>query len=376
MYTINWGDLTVETFLQDYWQQKPLLIRNAFPDLEPVVTPDELAGLSLEDDVESRLIQFKPDRLEYQLQCGPLSDKTFADLPESHWTLLVQAVDHYSPEAKALLSAFNFVPNWRIDDLMISYATPGGGVGPHYDNYDVFLIQAEGTRRWELGDIESSQSPRLPDAPVMILSDFQSRQSFDLEPGDMLYLPPQVAHNGIATSEDCVTYSAGFRAPSDAEILRTVSDHIGESLTSEQRFSDAKRPVCQSPGEIDPMAIDQIAQRLIELVSDREQLETALGTLFSEPKYPDQTDSHDPDEYEEWLEDAEQFGIEIAPNNRLLYLESEPFKLFCNGEHMPIETSEIELVKRLANQGHLSADEFNLKESHLLQQLFLSGVVQ
>ena len=376
MYTINWGDLTVETFLRDYWQQKPLLIRNAFPSLEPVISSDELAGLSLEEDIESRLIQFKPDSSEYQLERGPLKEEAFANLPESHWTLLVQAVDHYSPEAKALLGAFNFVPNWRIDDLMISYATPGGGVGPHYDNYDVFLIQAEGTRRWELGDIESSQSPRLPDAPVMVLSEFQSRTSFELEPGDMLYLPPQVAHNGIATSEDCVTYSAGFRAPSDAEILRTVSDHIGESLTSEQRFSDAKRLACQSPGEIDQASVNQIEQRLKELLSNRDQLENALGALFSEPKYPDQAESNDPNTYESWLEETNEFGIEIAPNNRLLYLEGDQFKLFCNGEQIDLDESDIALAKQLADQSYLSAEEFNLEDSDLLKSLFLSGVVQ
>ena len=376
MYTINWGDLTVETFLRDYWQQKPLLIRNAFPDLEPVVTSDELAGLSLEEDVESRLIQFKPDSSEYQLQCGPLNEETFAHLPESHWTLLVQAVDHYSPEAKALLDAFNFVPNWRIDDLMISYATPGGGVGPHYDNYDVFLIQAEGTRRWELGDIESSESPRLTHAPVMILSEFQSQESFDLEPGDMLYLPPQVAHNGIATSEDCVTYSAGFRAPSDAEILRTVSDSIGEALTSEQRFTDPKRIVCQSPGEIDQASITHIEQRLIALLSDREQLEIALGALLSEPKYPDQSEQVDPEEYDDWIEGAIENGIELLPNNRLLYSDGGEFKLFCNGVQLKVDDAEIELAKQLANQGYLLADQYNLDESSLIKRLFIQGAVQ
>ncbi|NRP48147.1 MULTISPECIES: cupin domain-containing protein [unclassified Marinobacterium] len=376
MYTINWGDLTVETFLRDYWQQKPLLIRNAFPDLEPVVSSDELAGLSLEEEVESRLIQFKPDSSEYQLECGPLNEETFAHLPESHWTLLVQAVDHYSPEAKALLDAFNFVPNWRIDDLMISYATPGGGVGPHYDNYDVFLIQAKGTRRWELGAIESSQSPRLPDAPVMILSEFQCLESFDLEPGDMLYLPPQVAHNGIATSEDCVTYSAGFRAPSDAEILRTVSDSIGEALTSEHRFSDPKRTLCQSPGEIDQASITQIEQRLKALLSNREQLESALGSLFSEPKYPDQTEQLDPEDYDDWILGATEDGIELLPNNRLLYSDGEQFKLFCNGVQLEVDDAEIELAKQLANQGYLSANQYKIGESSLIKQLFTQGAIQ
>ena len=376
MYTINWGDLTVETFLRDYWQQKPVLIRNAFPDLEPVVSSDELAGLSLEEEVESRLIQFKPDSSEYQLECGPLNEETFAHLPESHWTLLVQAVDHYSPEAKALLDAFNFVPNWRIEDLMISYATPGGGVGPHYDNYDVFLIQAKGTRRWELGDIESSQSPRLPDAPVMILSEFQCLESFDLEPGDMLYLPPQVAHNGIATSEDCVTYSAGFRAPSDAEILRTVSDSIGEALTSEHRFSDPKRTLCQSPGEIDQASITQIEQRLKALLSNREQLESALGSLFSEPKYPDQTEQLDPEDYDDWILGATEDGIELLPNNRLLYSDGEQFKLFCNGVQLEVDDAEIELAKQLANQGYLSANQYKIGESSLIKQLFTQGAIQ
>src|SRR5210317_531427 len=178
MYEIQWGDLSAEQFLNDYWQKKPLLIRQAFPNLDPLLEPDELAGLALDEEVESRLIRYNPLKSDYALQRGPLSEADFAQLPESHWTLLVQAVDHYVDAAAELLDCFNFIPRWRIDDLMISYATPGGGVGPHYDNYDVFLLQAGGTRRWEIGGIESSKSPRVEELPLMILRDFMATEAF------------------------------------------------------------------------------------------------------------------------------------------------------------------------------------------------------
>ena len=189
------GDITPEQFLSEYWQKKPLLIRNAFPDFEPPVSADELAGLACEADVESRLIIQNPSNDEWSLENGPFDEERFASLPKTHWTLLVQAVDHWVPEAKALLDQFRFIPSWRIDDLMISYAPKGGGVGPHFDNYDVFLLQAEGQRRWEVGGQYHEGSPRRNDAPVMILPEWDAEESFILNPGDMLYVPPQQLHH-------------------------------------------------------------------------------------------------------------------------------------------------------------------------------------
>lgn len=204
------GDIDIDVFLRDYWHKKPLLIRNALPDVKAPVDADELAGLALDEEVESRLIQFNPKADDWHLDHGPLAEERFSELPEKNWTLLVQGVDHWVPEAADLLEQFNFIPNWRVDDLMISYAVDGGGVGPHYDNYDVFLIQTSGTRRWELGPLCDENSPRRDNTPVMILPEWNPEVVYELNPGDILYLPPRVAHNGIAVGDDCMTCSVAF----------------------------------------------------------------------------------------------------------------------------------------------------------------------
>ncbi|UTW04968.1 cupin domain-containing protein [Amphritea atlantica] len=281
------GDISVEEFLRDYWQKKPLLVRNAFPDFEAPVGADELAGLSLEEDVESRLVVQSPDGTDWQIQHGPFDDDTFANLPESHWTLLVQAVDHWVPEASEIIEQFRFIPNWRYDDLMVSFASQGGGVGPHYDNYDVFLIQTQGKRRWEVGGFFDQNSPRRPDTPVMIMTEWEPEHNWILEPGDMLYIPPQVGHNGIGASDDCMTYSVGFRAPSHAEIMRSFTDFIGEKLTSESRYTDPDLTLQDNPGEIRPEALQKVREIFTSYLQDDARLGEWLGKFVTDPKYPE-----------------------------------------------------------------------------------------
>ena len=375
MNEINWGDLTLERFLSEFWQQKPILIRGAFEEFKPVISPDELAGLALEEDVESRLIRYNPSNNDYQLERGPIPEERFGELPEENWTLLVQAVDHYVPEATDLLNLFSFVPRWRIDDLMISYATPGGGVGPHYDNYDVFLIQASGTRRWELGGYEDSNSARLPDAPVMVLSEFESEIEFDLAVGDMLYLPPRLAHNGIATSEDCITYSVGFRAPSESEFLRSISDHIGEQLSAEKRFTDPERTITKAPGQVDESDAAKIKARLVELISNEQTFNQWLGELLSEPKYPDMIQALPEDEFDDWFQEALEVGVEVAPNTRLIYLESDSDRLFCNGEAIAVESKEWPIAKSLADKRTLAPEDIDPNQQELLSKLFKLGAL-
>ena len=193
------GGLTAREFLRDYWQRKPLLIRQAIPDFQNPLEPDELAGLSLEEEIESRLI-IGQDRT-WELRRGPLPEDTFAGLPERDWTLLVQSVDQFVPEVDEVLEPFRFLPSWRVDDVMISYAAPGGGVGPHYDHYDVFLLQGHGRRRWRIGQPCTADSPLIDGLELKILADFQQTDEWVLEPGDMLYLPPGIAHYGIAEDE-------------------------------------------------------------------------------------------------------------------------------------------------------------------------------
>jgi len=279
------GDLPLETFLSQYWQKKPLLIRNALPDFNSPVAPDVLAGLACEEGVESRLVIQGKTEQEWELKHGPFNDEIFSQLPESHWTLLVQAVDHWIPEAGNLLNMFDFIPRWRIDDLMISYASDGGGVGPHFDNYDVFLVQTSGKRKWEIGGIYEETAPLIPNMPVSILSEFEAVETWTLEPGDVLYVPPGIGHNGIAEGNDCMTCSVGFRAPSHSEILREYTDFIGENLSEALRYEDPDLIAQENTGEITAQTLERIQLILRKYTDDKELIGHWFGCYITTPKY-------------------------------------------------------------------------------------------
>lgn len=283
------GDISIETFLKEYWQKKPLLVRNAFPNFESFISAEELAGLACEEMVESRLISYQTDKDQWQTQHGPFTEESFTSLPTSHWTLLVQAVDHYFPEAHDFMHLFNFIPNWRRDDLMISYATEQGGTGPHYDNYDVFLIQAAGKREWQIGGNHNEQSPRRSDTELKILTEFEAEKTWELNAGDMLYLPPQFGHNGIALDNHCMTYSVGFRAPSHEEIINSFADFISENLEEEKRYTDPDIVLQKNSGEITDISINKLKNILSTYVNDDERLVEWFGTYITTPKYLDET---------------------------------------------------------------------------------------
>ena len=213
------ADLDVDAFLRDFWQQKPLLLRKAFAAWSNPLDPDELAGLACEPGVESRLITQSGDR--WGLEHGPLAEERFGRMDKAPWTLLVQAVDHHVPEVAALLEPFRFIPNWRVDDVMVSYAVDGGGVGAHSDNYDVFLVQGLGQRRWQVGARCDHTTQLLPHDDLRLLASFEPTGEWILDPGDILYVPPGVPHNGIAVGDDCMTYSIGL----DRKSTRLNSSH-------------------------------------------------------------------------------------------------------------------------------------------------------
>jgi 50S ribosomal protein L16 3-hydroxylase len=336
---LNWGELTPERFLRDYWQKQPLLIRNAFPGFVPAIDADELAGLACEDEVESRLVINDPASGHWALEHGPFEPERFADLGAAPWTLLVQAVDHWVPDVAPLLDAFSFIPQWRRDDLMISYASDGGGVGPHYDNYDVFLLQAEGVRRWEVGGLFGEDSPRREDTPVMILPEWQPEQSWELQPGDMLYLPPRVGHNGIGVGDGCMTWSIGFRAPSHAEILRGLSDSLSEALSSDSRYMDADLQLTNHPGEIDAAAIERLNSILQQYLGDPDRLAHWFGNFMTEPKYPELAGSDETLDEEELIE-ALNDGAELVRSEgaRLAWHRNSDasLTLFADGQSFPV----------------------------------------
>lgn len=280
------GGLTAAEFLRDYWQRKPLLVRQAIPDFESPLSADELAGLSLEESVESRIV-LEHGKTPWEMRRGPFQEEDYQHLPEQDWTLLVQAVDQFVPEVAQLLEQFRFLPSWRIDDVMISYAAPGGGVGPHFDNYDVFLLQGHGRRRWKVGQMCSSDSPLREHADLRILADFEQSDEWVLEPGDMLYLPPRLAHYGIAEDE-CMTYSIGFRAPSAAEVLTHFTDFLGQFLSDEERYTDAGlQPVGDDPHQIQRDALERLQGLIQEHMSDERLLLTWFGQFMTEPRYPE-----------------------------------------------------------------------------------------
>jgi 50S ribosomal protein L16 3-hydroxylase len=290
------GGISARDFLRDYWQKKPLLIRQAIPSFESPLSPDELAGLSLEEEVESRLVVEHGDS-PWELRRGPFSEDTYQNLPERDWTLLVQAVDQLVPEVAELIEHFRFLPNWRIDDVMVSFAAPGGGVGPHFDNYDVFLLQAHGQRRWRLGQMCDGDTPVLQHADLRILADFQGTDEWILEPGDMLYLPPGLAHFG--TAEDaCMTYSLGFRAPSAAEVLTHFTDFLAQFLPNEERYSDADLVPTDDPHQIQSDALKRLRAMLTEHMGDERLLLTWFGQFMTEPRYPERVQGQDIEEQE------------------------------------------------------------------------------
>jgi 50S ribosomal protein L16 3-hydroxylase len=252
MKTIPLGNLTADEFLRDYWQKQPLLIRNAFENFKSPLTPDELAGLACEEEVESRIILEKDGDKPWQCRYGPFQEQEFEKLPATHWTLLVQECNKHHQDIALLLERFNFIPNWRIDDVMVSYAPQHGSVGPHIDQYDVFLLQGLGRRRWQINAQAVHENDFIPDLDLRILKHFTPDEEWILQPGDMLYLPPGVAHYGVAL-EECITLSVGLRAPSYADLIGSFIEYQLSHLDSDlfaPRYSDPELKRQQHPGEI------------------------------------------------------------------------------------------------------------------------------
>lgn len=349
------GGITAREFLRDYWQKKPLLIRQAIPDFESPIDADELAGLALEEEVESRLVIEHGER-PWELRRGPFAEDTFSTLPEREWTLLVQAVDQFVPEVAELLEQFRFLPSWRIDDVMISFAAPGGSVGPHFDNYDVFLLQAQGKRNWKIGQMCSSESPLLQHADLRILADFEESAEWVLEPGDMLYLPPRLAHFGIA-EDDCMTYWVGFRAPSAAEVLTHFTDFLAQYLTDEERYTDADAQPVSDPHQIQSDALDRLKSLLAEHMSDERMLLTWFGQFMTEPRYPELVAGEEVGE-EDFVSSLQDGAILVRnPSARMAWSEvDDDVLLFASGQSRYLPGKLRELLKLICAADALHAD--------------------
>jgi len=275
------------------WQKTPLLIPAALPEVQGLIDKKALLAIACEPAAEARLIVADRKQKDWQCEQGPFKAKHLKSLPSSHWTLLVQAVDQWMPEVAALLTHFDFLPRWRLDDIMISYATAGGGVGPHFDYYDVFLLQASGTRRWQIGQ-HCDETSSLRDHPDMkLLKQFKQAAAYDVKAGDMLYIPAGVAHWGTATSDDCITISIGFRAASQRELIQMALEKIAGQLPESERYRDTKAAIDADPFCINTHAVTNAQQfwKNLDAETIKQALAQALGEYATEPKYPDHIDS-------------------------------------------------------------------------------------
>jgi 50S ribosomal protein L16 3-hydroxylase len=358
------GNLTARKFLDEYWQQKPLLIRGAFAKSFAPLTCKEILTLAGYEDAESRLVT-KRGR-EWSMARGPFSTKDFKQLhaetrtSATQWTVLVQDTQHFSYEAHALLAKFNFIPQSRIDDLMVSYAVKGGGVGPHVDSYDVFLIQGNGKRRWQI----SSQKDLSihADLPLKILKHFKHTSEWVLEAGDMLYLPPHWAHHGIAETDECVTWSVGFRAPTWQEMLESYLDVLQDQLTIDvtkkgERFTDAKREPAIQSGLIDKAMQSTMTKALakgLRPALTSETLHQFLGCYLTQPKshveFMPPEDSSSPAAF---ARIARAEGICLDLRSRLLF---DATHFFLNGEKLNINKNDMRAWQTLSNARQIGAE--------------------
>jgi 50S ribosomal protein L16 3-hydroxylase len=339
------GGLTPQQFMKRHWQRKPLLVRQAIPGFQALLDRAALFELAARDGVESRLVTCRDGR--WRLRQGPLARRALPSLKQPGWTLLVQGVDLHHEGIHQLLQQFRFVPDARLDDLMISYASDGGGVGPHFDSYDVFLLQAQGRRRWKIGR-EKDLSLR-DDVPLKILARFEPEQEFVLEPGDMLYLPPRYAHDGIAEGE-CMTYSIGFRAPRRAELARELLQRIAEEADdvagADLLYRDPLSPATGQPGAVPPDLQDFARQSLEALLRDPQALPRALGEYLTEPKAS------------VWFEAgrAPRLLRAVALDRRTRMMH-DARHIFINGESYRASGRDAALMRRLADRRALGEAE-------------------
>ncbi|QGR88729.1 cupin domain-containing protein [Burkholderia multivorans] len=349
------GGLTPAQFMRRYWQKKPLLIRQAMPGVKPPVTRDALFDLAADYDAESRLISHF--RNKWQLAHGPFEPGSLPAVTRDAWTLLVQGLDLHVDAARALLDRFRFIPDARLDDLMISYATNGGGVGPHFDSYDVFLLQVEGRRRWRIG---AQQDLSLQaGVPLKILANFEPTDEWVLEPGDMLYLPPHIAHDGVAEGE-CMTCSIGFRAPSAGELGAQFLYYLAErgglrDGGADDLYRDPKQPAVAAPAELPPAMVERVAEIVDAIRWRKRDVAEFLGCYLSEPKSNVVFEPPArPLSEAAFVAQASRRGIRLDRRAALLY---NARSYFINGEEGPLEEAG-EWLPELANQRQMEAKRF------------------
>jgi 50S ribosomal protein L16 3-hydroxylase len=373
--------LNSQQFLQHYWQKKPLLMRGALPNFVSPIDAETLAGLACEEQIESRLVTGCRELNNWQAKLGPFDEASYADLPDKHWTLLVQDVDKHLPEVHKLLDAFRFIPDWRLDDIMVSYAADQGSVGPHIDDYDVFIIQSEGKRRWQIHTREVSEEDYIDGLDLRILPEFEAEEDWILEPGDVLYLPPKVAHWGVAEGE-CMSISVGFRAPALQDLASSWCEELIERQVPKQRYRDPELQLQTHFTEITPETTAQISQLMQQfLQQDESSLQNWFGQFVTEQKESLSTEIvGDMLNTEQFYKKFQATKTLTRDNySRMAYSRGENVDLlFANGESFEIPAESNDFLAIITQQSELQFEELkqwlgNIKYQELLSTLHNRG---
>lgn len=365
MYHLKINDLSKNEFLNHYWQKKPLLIKQGFTNFQDPIEPEELAGLAMEESIESRIVTNHND--DWQAFQGPFED--FEKLTEQHATLLVQAVDHWHSEAAQLLEPFRFIPNWRIDDLMISYSTPKGGVGPHLDQYDVFIIQGQGKRHWRVGLPDPKLKQFAQNKKLLQVEQFEAVIDCILEPGDILYIPPGCPHEGYAI-ENALNYSVGFRAPNQQDLFSSLADHIIDTDSGQKRYTDHTLALRESKGEFLDSEANKVKTLMQALLNNDELFKQWLGNTLSQAKHEmDLAPLEEPitdDQLTQLITNIDE-EFERLGGVRAIYQQLEDTLLLSiNGENYPLPLSDLNAVKLLTDNSYFKTEDLNAAKPSLV----------
>ncbi|MCH9643835.1 MAG: cupin domain-containing protein [Gammaproteobacteria bacterium] len=364
---LNFTDINLDTFLRDYWQKKPVVLKQAMSDFASPLSAEELAGLSLEPEVESRIVVEQPNQTPpWIIRKGPFTDDEYTSLPKTHWTLLVQGVDRLLPEIQNLLDYFDFIPQWRVDDVMISYAALHGSVGPHYDNYDVFLLQAQGQRKWMLTTQNCHDKNIVSDVDLRIMNQFIIEQEYVLEPGDILYLPPHVGHHGVSLSDDCMTYSFGYRSYPGLEVINNFCDYLNELDSFKSLYKDTDWRTINHTSEL-PEAAWKNAKALIHTALDDDNiLKNWFGQFATnldqeaEMQLPSILDNVSEDDFAALL--SSNKTLHRHPICKMAYqldANQSAYKLYINGVTWKIDGVTLDLIEMVANYRTIECQHLN-----------------
>lgn len=360
MKTAMWElhNFDVEEFLAEYWQKKPLLIRQAFPGFQTVLSPEELAGLACEEGVHSRLVIEKDAQQPWQLTYGPFKEEDFTSLPQTHYSLLVSECEKWIPELQDLVECFNFIPKWRIDDLMISYAPDQGSVGPHIDEYDVFLIQANGKRTWSI-ETEIKHNPELVGGvDLALMKEFNADQEWLMEPGDMLYLPPKIPHHGVAVGDGCMNYSVGFRAPAVSDIMDSFLMEASDKGLTDERYYDVPLKPGRDAAQIYTVDIENFKSMIYQMLDKSGPIwADVVGKLVSDSTLSEDVETIQCDSFEQV---AQQLWQKHPDSKIFYYRDDSQLRIYFNGEVKTIEISDINLdfCKTLCNQYLITISDY------------------